>query len=66
MTQAPASTANWAIEVESAITGIVAYYSVIQMRADGDRLNLLTAENKHVSIERDKIRKILVMKTIDS
>lgn len=64
MTQRTASdaTANWALEIER-VRGKPEYVSAEAFEADGDTVTIYTTAGHEVTLKRDRIRKILLMRT---
>ena len=64
MTQPTVSdaTANWALEIERD-RGRPEYISAEAIEADGDRIVIWTPKGEEITLKRDKVRKILLMRT---
>ena len=67
VTQRTASdmTANWAIEIDRD-RGRPEYVAAEAIEADGEHITIYTAKGEEVRIRRDRVRRILLMRTAAS
>lgn len=59
------ATANWALEIERD-RGRPEYVSAEAIEADGDRIVIWTSKGEEITLQRDRVRKILLMRTAAS
>jgi len=63
MTQRDASdNANWAIEIDRD-RGRPEYITAEAFEADGDNITIYTAKGEEITLRRDRVRRILLMRT---
>jgi hypothetical protein len=65
VTQQTASdaTANWAIEIDRD-RGRPEYVSAEAIEADGENITIYTTKGEEVTLRRDRVRRILLMRTL--